>query len=445
MKYALIVTLLAAALVLPGTSPAQESPAERGHKALTTRAFTPASWPAAAYDSLWKHWDPVPDQQPKDYDRAVREHYGLHPAPYENGRYPMGLRETKGLLGKGLATDCLLCHGGSILGKSTIGLGNSALDIDALFDDLNKASGRTVKLPFTFTNVRGTSEAGGFAVYLHSLREPDLKLRLPRQQFDLCDHLCEDTPAWWLLRHKKTMYHTGTTDARSVRSIMQFMLTPLNGRSVFDREEPTFADIRAYLVSLEAPRFPFAIDEPKAVRGEKLFAENCVRCHGTYGPKGAYPNKIVGLDTIGTDPARLTGIPRAVGEFYNRSWFAEEVKDGYKTTEPKGYQAPPLHGVWATAPYFHNGCAPTLYHVLNSKARPKRFTRSYGTDAEDYDAVKVGWKLTVLDRVPAGLSAFERRKIYDTTQAGRGNTGHTFGDDLSEDERGAVIEYLKKL
>jgi hypothetical protein len=43
------------------------------------------------------------------------------------------------------------------------------------------------------------------------------------------------------------------------------------------------------------------------------------------------------------------------------------------------------------------------------------------------------------------LSAWELRKIYDTTLAGRGNGGHTFGDDLSEEERMAVIEYLKTL
>jgi mono/diheme cytochrome c family protein len=35
--------------------------------------------------------------------------------------------------------------------------------------------------------------------------------------------------------------------------------------------------------------------------------------------------------------------------------------------------------------------------------------------------------------------------VYDTTQPGRGNGGHTFGDELSEEERAAVIEYLKTL
>ena len=102
--------------------------------------------------------------------------------------------------------------------------------------------------------------------------------------------------------------------------------------------------------------------------------------------------------------------------------------------------------MWATAPYFHNGSAPTVYHVLNSPARPKVFTRSYRTGADDYDPLRLGWAVTVPERPPgAGASGFERRKVYDTTQPGRGNGGHTFGDPLTEAERMAVIEYLKTL
>jgi len=133
----------------------------------------------------------------------------------------------------------------------------------------------------------------------------------------------------------------------------------------------------------------------------------------------------------------------------NESWLAQETgPDGkpFQFTNHQGYQAPPLDGVWATAPYFHNGSAPTLYHVLNSKDRPRVFTRSFRTEKEDYDTVKVGWKITVLERAPADTApAAARRKVYDTTQPGRGNGGHTFGDDFSEEQRLAVLEYLKTL
>src|SRR5258707_243973 len=81
-----------------------------------------------------------------------------------------------------------------------------------------------------------------------------------RDRYGLRHDLGEDVPAWWLLKKKQTMYHTGGTPARSVRSLMQFMLHPLNGPDVFQREEKAFEDIQAYLLSLEPPKYPFAID-----------------------------------------------------------------------------------------------------------------------------------------------------------------------------------------
>src|SRR5688572_21427777 len=195
----------------------------------------------------------------------------------------MGLREGRPLLAKGITTDSPVCHGGSIFGQSYVGLGNASLDIQALFEELSKGSGGAGRLPFTFSNVRGTSEAGAMAVYLHGFREPDLTVRLGRMDLGLRDDLCEDTPAWWLLKKKKTMYYTGTADARSVRSIMQFMLTPDNSRAVFEKVEPVFADIRAYILSLEAPKYPLEIHRERAAAGAALFKQHCAKCHGTYG------------------------------------------------------------------------------------------------------------------------------------------------------------------
>jgi mono/diheme cytochrome c family protein len=418
---------------------------QRGKKALETRAFTPAPWSFAAYENVWKSWQPKRDKAPAEYDRAFQEHYGLHPAPYENGRYPMGLRPGQFLFVKGLATDCMLCHGSSILGKSYVGLGNASLDIQAFFEDLNGAAGIGRKLPFTFSNVRGTTEAGAFAVYLHSFRNPDLSIRIDRHDWQLRDDLCEDPPAWWLLKKKKTMYHTGGADARSVRSIMQFMLTPNNSLTTFERDEPVFKDIQAYLLSLEAPKYPFAIDQEKAAVGHKLFERKCSTCHGTYGKDWTYPNKVIPLKQIGTDASRFTGLPERLNEFYNESWFAKEKPNGYKGKVTDGYQAPPLDGIWATAPYLHNGSVPTLYDVLNSKSRPNLFTRSFRTDESEYDKIKIGWQVRTLTETPRDLTPHERRKIYDTTQPGRGNRGHTFGDEFTDEERWALVEYLKTL
>lgn len=423
--------------------------AARGKKALLERSYVPAGWTRATYDDAWKAWQPTQKEKPANYDVAFREHYGLAPAPYENAGLPMGLRKGVNPLGlTGITTDCMVCHASSIMGQSIVGLANSSLDLQALFDEMFQVAGAGAgSLPFAFSRVRGTSEAGAFAVYLLSFRKPNLDLTLQRQEFDLRDDLCEDPPAWWLLKKKQTMYHTGTSDARSVRSIMQFMLSPTNSRLVFEREEKTFADIHAYLLSLEAPKYPLAIDQKLADQGRALFEKTCAKCHGTYGDEASYPNKIVALDVVGTDRLRLAGFDKRVGEFYNTTWFAKEKgAAGYTAAPATGYQAPPLDGVWATAPYFHNGSVPTLEGVLNSKTRPKIFTRSFRTDRDDFDDVRVGWKVQVLDRAadPA-LPAYLQRKIYDTTQSGRGNQGHTFGDAFTDAERRAVIEYLKTL
>ena len=111
------------------------------------------------------------------------------------------------------------------------------------------------------------------AVYLLGFREPDLKLRQPRIQLGLHDDMCEDVPAWWLLKKKKTMYFTGGADAHSVRSKMQFMMTPLTTIDDFNRHEPAFKDVQEYLLTLEAPKYPFPIDREKASVGEKIFGE----------------------------------------------------------------------------------------------------------------------------------------------------------------------------
>ena len=450
-----LLTMTAAiCLGLVLTNRAEErTAAERGADAVHRLSSSPPVLGLEAYEDAWKQWG-VPEK-PADYARAFRERYGLHPAPYENRGLPMGLHEAPGLLGRGLTSDCLLCHAGSVAGRTYIGLPNTTLDLQSLFQELAAAGGFGRWMPLRLSNVRGTTEAAAATVYLLKIRDPDLRLNPGRVieqagfKAGIRDDLCEDMPAWWLLRKKKTMYHTGDTSARSVRAMMPFLLSPLHSGESIKAKEPVFADIQAYLLTLEPPRYPFAIDGALVRRGEEIFNRNCARCHGTYGPNGRYPNKVIPLDLIGTDPIRASGISYEVGRLYMKSWFAQDKGprgEPYHGLNWGGYQAPPLDGVWATAPYFHNGSVPTVYHVLNSKERPKVFTRSFRTGEEDYDRIRVGCRITVLDRSPdAGMPAIERRKVYDTTRPSQGNGGHPFGDRLTEEERWAVIEYLKTL
>ena len=431
----------------PSPSLAETASAERGREAVH-RPMNPPHWSARAYDEVWKRWGIA--EKPEDYARAFRDRYGLHPAPYENDGLPAGFHRAKGLLGvgRGLGNDCLLCHAGSIAGRTIVGLGNVALDMQTLYEDLFAADGLPPTTPLPMSNARGTTAASTFAIYLIQFRDPDLKRRRP-VRYDCAPTLCEDPPAWWLYKKKRTIYHTGAADARSVRTMMPFLLNPLNSAEAIKAREPEFADVRAYLLTLEAPRYPYPVDAAHAARGEVVFRRSCARCHGTYGPDGRYPNKIVPLDEIGTDRALAEGFPAEGINHYLKSWFAREhgpSGEPYHGLDGEGYQAPPLDGLWATAPYFHNGSVPTVAQVLDSRARPAIFTRSFRAEDEDYDREKLGWKVTVLDQAPGpNAPPLERRKVYDTTRPGRGNGGHTFGDRLTEDERRAVIEYLKTL
>jgi mono/diheme cytochrome c family protein len=279
-------------------------------------------------------------------------------------------------------------------------------------------------------------------------RTTELLHRLPAK-FTIGTNLCEDVPAWWHVRRKKTIYHLGVADSRSVRTLMPFLLIPGNSAQSIKEHEPDFVDIHAFLLSLEPPRYPFAIDHSLAERGRAVFERSCARCHGTYGPSGRYPNKLIPLEEIGTDPTLATAFDPEGVKHYLKSWFAREHGPGgepYHGLGGGGYQAPPLDGIWATAPYFHNGSVPTVAGVLDSTDRPRLFTRSFQGDVAEYDQVKLGLKVTVLEKPPGpGASAIEHRKVYDTTQPGQSHAGHTFGDRLTQEQRLAVIEYLKTL
>jgi mono/diheme cytochrome c family protein len=356
--------------------------------------------------------------------------------------------EANGFLRKGIINNCLLCHAGSIAGRTYIGLGNASLDFQSLFDELCAADGLKFDLPFRFSYVRGTIDPASPVAFLMRFRDADLNLQKPIDLTYFKD-VCSDPPAWWLIKRKKTRDWTGGIDARSTRIDLVNLLSPFHSGSYIKKQEPVFADIVAFVHDIPSPRYPFAVDATLAKRGQALFERNCSRCHGSYGPDGEYPNQIVPVEKIGTDPVLAEAGSKKHIEYFNKSWFAQQVgPDGqrYQITAHRGYQAPPLDGIWATAPYFHNGSVPTVYHVLNSKARPKIYTRSFRTQEEDYDPVKLGWKIQVRDQAPdAAAPGIERRKVYDTTQRGRGNGGHRYGDKLTEDERLAVIEYLKTL
>src|SRR5262249_13386454 len=336
---------------------------ERGRDAVVDWKLNPGIWSVNAYDNIGKVWGLK--EKPADFTQMFQERYGLHAAPYDNHGRPMGLSEVSGLFGKGLVNSCLLCHAGTVAGQTVIGLGNSTLELQSLFEDLSQANGLRLSMPFgPMSYVRGTIDPVNPLTFLLESRAPDLNVG-PRAALGYTKDVCSDPPAWWLIKKKRTRDWTGGIDARSTRVDMVNLLTPLNSADYIKKQEKVFADIEAFVRSIEAPKYPFAIDQALAERGHGVFGRHCAKCHGTYGADGKYPNKIVPLEELGTDPtlARAVNQPHLL-EFLNKSWLGQEIgPDGkpFRLVENEGYQAPPLDGIWATANYFHNASVPTVY------------------------------------------------------------------------------------
>jgi hypothetical protein len=103
------------------------------------------------------------------------------------------------------------------------------------------------------------------------------------------------------------------------------------------------------------------------------------------------------------------------------------------TKAPYGpYAARPLYGIWAAAPFLHNGSVPTLYDLL---LPPERRPKTFALGARQYDPVKLGFAVET--------SCSQQDCLVDTTRTGNGNGGHLWGTDLSESDRMALLEYLK--
>ena len=113
-----------------------------------------------------------------------------------------------------------------------------------------------------------------------------------------------------------------------------------------------------------------------------------------------------------------------------------------RTTEQRGlaqahkYKARPLDGIWATAPYLHNGSVPNLWQLLlPADQRDKKFW----VGSREIDTRDVGFKA---DQVPGGFQ-------FDTSLQGNSSAGHdgaAYGvGQMSEEQRWDLIEYLKSL
>jgi hypothetical protein len=189
--------------------------------------------------------------------------------------------------------------------------------------------------------------------------------------------------------------------------------------------------------------FPGPIDAKLATRGKSAFESNCSQCHGYYVDHGdemrvSYKERVVPIDIVGTDRARLDAVNPAFVSAAN-GFLPTKGYTAVKNTG--GYVPPVLLDVWARGLLGHAGQWPSIETLATPPdARPTKFivdTKGF------YDLERLGVAYETVTLAPRALKPSEY--LYDGERPGLGIKGHPFLSALDKDDRRAVVEYLKTL
>lgn len=421
-----------------------------GYTALVNAGYVGCGIPKAAYDQAFPGAPPNRRLPGRD---ALNE-----TLPYDFNAFVTTSSVTV------VASNCLTCHAAIFDGEIVMGLGDSLRDFTNDPTAAANAAGILVPnepaqraeyekwrtrivttAPFIRTQVVGTNPADNLAAILFAHRDPETLAWSDTPLLEEPERIVipVDVPPWWRMSKKNAMFYHAAGREDHARIMMTASVLCVDTVEEAASIDAYFPDVRAYIASLEAPAYPDPVDSTQASMGEGLFNTYCARCHGTYGANESYPNLVVSLEELGTDPLLAQGAAQGAARF--RDWFHDSFYGEISRLDPApGYIAPPLDGVWLTAPYLHNGSVPDLETLLDSSSRPTYWTRTFRDG--DYDMATLGWTWTEVDHGHAGEPVPANRiRIYDTTLPGHSNGGHTFGDVLTAAQRAQVIEYLKTL
>jgi hypothetical protein len=279
-------------------------------------------------------------------------------------------------------------------------------------------------------------------------------------------------PHLWGLRQLAWFHWDGNTNSFLERNIGQAM--GLGAIADLETGASTIAALNIHTLEslcskLTPPEWPEdhfgAVDtgSVKYRRGAALYLQHCAQCHDRQegGQKSSEGSITYSVKEIGTDPLRAMNflIPLEDEKSFTREMqaVAAKVKNHASIElnadqqrglldlpEPqirwlttRGYVARALEGIWATAPYLHNGSVPTLDDLLKpEKLRPVCFPVGH----LEYDPAKLGY-VSECNKVPEAEKS--RFFIYDTRLPGNSNRGHNYGTDLDSCDRAALLEYLK--
>jgi len=196
--------------------------------------------------------------------------------------------------------------------------------------------------------------------------------------------------------------------------------------------------VRDWAWTLPPPEYPFPIDQDLARQGEVVYRVYCADCHADHRFRdgevtGTRVGTVVPIDKIRTDPYRLNSYTYTFAA--NQYSLYPDSKYRFRHfRKTEGYANHPLDGIWARAPYLHNGSVPTMRDLLEPpESRPVRFFRGYDV----FDQERLGFVSDVASEGSIGYS------LYDTTEPGNGNGGHVYGTGLDPEDKRALVEYMK--
>jgi mono/diheme cytochrome c family protein len=234
-----------------------------------------------------------------------------------------------------------------------------------------------------------------------------------------------------------------------------------------------------FIDKLPAPPYPFDVDMVRAEKGQALYKTHCAICHQPEGMWKGKPFNKTNFD-LGTDPNRAEVLNKAGEELFVGAFKAgiprdlsikgEDGKPIFPATlgaadivfdrtkpEDQGYVTNDLTGLWARAPYLHNGSVPTLRHLLAPRRkggeRPVLFVR--GTVGYDKENVGFQWETR---RIAEFRAIDPTTALFDTKLDGGSNAGHDrdveiegvlrrldWSKDEHAEDLGSLLEYLKTL
>ncbi len=421
--------------------------------------------------------------------------------------YPMGTSFLKKHGSSAISFSCATCHSENLFGKKILGLTNRFPKANEAFILGKKILSST---PTALYKIFVNPSEGDLEIFKESksaisfvgLKKPlalgldtslaqvglSLHKRAKNEYADLVKqrrraaHPLERNPAdskpavWWNLKYK-TRWLSDASIISGNPIHTNFLWNEI-GRGADLRELETWMNINAqkikdlttYVFANQAPRFnnffPNKIKIDFAIKGEKLFNKTCAKCHGLYKKGWSNPNADnlsyeEKLETtkvwyhektktmnVGTDSFRRIGM-KSFHTDLNRLKISKTI--GTIVEPQNGYVPPPLVGIWARYPYFHNNSIPTLMDVLTPDYnRPQTYIAVPAENKiTDYDHIKLGYPSPELIRSPYKS---DEEYLFNTDKPGLSNKGHTTMlldkngvEKFSYQQKLYILEFLKTL